>query len=184
MPRRRLRPPRPRQPRFAVAWFPRFEGIARIEEFRRRHDPVAHLIPAHLSLVFPFPSALTRLQVETHVKRVVGRFPAIPVTFRTVKPAASEFAFLMAARGAAAITELHDRLYTRSLAPHLRRDLEYAPHITLARYPTLEALDAAVDEARDLFRDELRDVLREVTLLAVEPDGRISPLAVLPLDSA
>lgn len=182
--RRRLRAPRPRQPRYAVAWFPGFEGIERIEAFRRRHDPVAHLIAAHVSLVFPFPTAMTRLQVETHVKRVTGRFPVIPATFRTVKPAASEFAFLMASRGAAAITELHDRLYTRALAPHLRRDLEYAPHITIARHPSLEALDAAVDEARGLFRDEFRAVLREVTLLAVEPDGRIAPLAAIPLDTA
>jgi 2'-5' RNA ligase len=182
--RKRLQPPRPRQPRYAVAWFPRFAGIERIEEFRRRHDPVAHLIPAHLSLVFPFPTALTRLQVETHVKRVVSRFPAIPVSFKAVRPAASEFAFLMASRGAAAITELHDRLYTRSLAPHLRRDLEYAPHITLARHASLVLLDAAVEEAREAFRDEMRDTLREVTLLAVHPDGRISPLAAIPLDSA
>ena len=181
---RRITPPRPRQPRFAVAWFPRFAGIERIEAFRALHDPVAHLIPAHLSLVFPFPTALTRLQVETHVKRVVSRFPVIPVSFKAIRPMASEFLFLMAARGAAPITELHDRLYTRSLAPHLRRDLEYAPHITIARHPTLEALDAAAEAARDAFGDEFRDVVRELTLLSVEPDGRISPLAAIPLDSA
>ena len=184
MPRRRLPPPHPRQPRFAVAWFPRFEGIGRVEEFRRRHDPAAHLIPAHVSLVFPFPTSLTRLQVETHVKRVVSRFPPIAVTFRSVRPAASEFAFLMASRGAEAVTELHDRLYTRAFAPHLRRDLEYAAHITLARYAELAALDTAVEAARELFRVEMRDTLREVTLLAVDPDGRISPLAAIPLDSA
>jgi 2'-5' RNA ligase len=181
---KRLRPPRPRQPRFAVAWFPRFAGIERIEAFRKAHDPMAALIPAHLTLVFPFPTSLTRLQVETHVRRVVSRFPVVPVSFKSVRPCASEFLFLMAARGAAAITELHDRLYTRSLAPHLRRDLEYQPHITLARHATLEALDASADEARDAFRDEFRDTLREVSLVAVAPDGRISPLATLPLDSA
>jgi 2'-5' RNA ligase len=181
---KRLRPPRPRQPRFAVAWFPRFAGIERIEAFRARHDPMASLIAAHLALVFPFPTSLTRLQVETHVRRVASRFPAVPVTFKSVRPCASEFLFLMAARGAAAVTELHDRLYTRALAPHLRRDIEYQPHITLARYPTLEALDAAAEEARDAFRDELRDTLREVTLVSVAPDGKIAPLASIPLDSA
>jgi 2'-5' RNA ligase len=181
---KRLRPPRPRQPRFAVAWFPRFAGIERIEAFRARHDPMAALIPAHLTLVFPFPTSLTRLQVETHVRRVASRFPVVPVSFKSVRPCASEFLFLMAARGAAAVTELHDRLYTRSLAPHLRRDLEYQPHITLARYATLEALDAAAEEARDTFRDELRDTLREVTLVSVAPDGKIAPLASIPLDSA
>ena len=84
----------------------------------------------------------------------------------------------------AAVTELHDRLYTRALSPHLRRELEYQPHITLARHPTLEALDAAAEEARDSLRDEMRDTVREVTLVSVAPDGRIAPLASIPLDSA
>ena len=181
---RRLRPPRPRQPRFAVAWFPRFEGIELIEAFRARHDPMASLIPAHVALVFPFPSSLTRLQVETHVRRVASRFPVVQLTFRAVRPMASEFLFLMASRGAAAITELHDRLYTRGLAPHLREEIPYEPHITLARHPALPDLDAALAEARDTFGEEFRDTLRHVSLVAVEPDGRIAPLAEIPLDSA
>ena len=61
--RRGRAPPRPELPRFAVAWFPGFPGIERIEAFRKRHDPMAGLIPAHLTLVFPFPTALTQLQV-------------------------------------------------------------------------------------------------------------------------
>ncbi len=181
---RRLPPPRPRQPRYAVAWFPRFEGVDRIETFRQRHDPMARIIPAHLALVFPFPTSLTRLQVETHVRRVAARFPVIPISFRAVRPCASEFLFLMASRGAAAVAELHDRLYTRGLAPHLRNEIPYEPHITLARHPALADLDAALAEARDTFGREFTDTLREVTLVAVDPDGRIAPLANIPLDTA
>ena len=108
-----LRRPRPALPRFAVAWFPAFAGIERIEAFRRRHDPACALIAAHLSLVFPFPTAHSRLQVVTHVRRVVSRWPRIPVTFRRVRMHANEFLFLMAARGAASVTALHDKLVTR-----------------------------------------------------------------------
>ena len=179
-----LRRSRPALPRFAVAWIPDFDGIDRIESFRRRHDPASALIPAHLSLVFPFPTAHSRLQVATHVRRVVSRWPVIPVTFRGVRLCANEFVFLMAARGAASIAALHDRLYTRSFAPHLRRDLPYEPHITIARYAALPRLEAAFGEAGDLFRDELAGVVREVTLLSVGPDGRIVPLASIALDSA
>src|ERR1700686_3507278 len=91
---------RPPLPRFAVAWFPAFPGIERIEAFRGRHDPAAGDTPAHLSLVFPFATAQSRLQVETHVQRVVARWPPIAVTFRRVRLHANEFLFLMAARGA------------------------------------------------------------------------------------
>src|SRR3981081_2857872 len=135
-----LRRSRPALPRYSVAWFPGFAGRERIESFRARHDPAAGDIAAHLTVVFPFPTAHSRLQVETHVNRVVSRWPPVPVAFRRVRMHANEFLFLMASRGAASVTALHDKLYTRSFAPHLRRDLPYEPHITLARYAELPRL--------------------------------------------
>jgi 2'-5' RNA ligase len=167
-----------------VAWFPQFEGIERIEAFRQRHDPVAGLIPAHVSLVFPFPTAHTRLQVETHVQRVASRWPPVAVTFRRVRMHANEFLFLMAARGAASIAALHDKLYTRSFAPHLRRDMPYEPHITLARHADFARLEAALAEAEEAFGGEFSAVMREVTLLAVERDGRINTLRSISLHTA
>ena len=179
-----LRRSRPPLPRFAVAWFPQLEGLDDIEAFRRRHDPAAPLIAAHVSLVFPFPTAHSRLQVETHVRRVVSRWPPVPVTFRRVRMHANEFLFLMAARGAASITALHDTLYTRSLAPHLRRDLPYEPHITIARYAALERLQDAFEEAQAAFGGEYAATMRSVTLLSVARDGRIEDLKSFSLHTA
>jgi 2'-5' RNA ligase len=179
-----LRRSRPPLPRFAVAWFPQFDDLGRIEAFRARHDPMAARIPAHLSLVFPFPTAHSRLQVETHVHRVVSRWPPVPAAFRAVRLCANEFIFLMASRGAASITQLHDKLYTRSLQPHLRRDLPYEPHITIARNPSFPALEAAFEEAQDTFGAEFSGVIREVTLLAVDRNGRIERLSEIPLNTA
>jgi 2'-5' RNA ligase len=175
---------RPPLPRFAVAWFPRFMEIERIEAFRRRHDPAAGNIAAHLSLVFPFATAQSRLQVETHVQRVVSRWPPIAMTFRRVRLHANEFLFLMASRGAASVAALHDRLYTRSFLPHLRRDIAYEPHITLARYAEFDKLERALAEAQEELGGEFGDVLREVTLLGVEGNGRISALKSIALHTA
>jgi 2'-5' RNA ligase len=180
----RLRRTRPALPRFAVAWFPRFEGIDRIEEFRRQHDPAAALIPAHVSLVFPFSSAHSRLQVETHVRNVLSRWPPIPVTFRRVRTEANEFVFLGVSRGAASIAALHDRLYTRSFAPHLRKDIPYEPHITLARCEEWWKLEIALAQAEAVFGGEFGEVMREATLLGVGPDGRIERLKTFDLDTA
>jgi 2'-5' RNA ligase len=179
-----LRRTRPALPRYAVAWFPRFEGIERIESFRARHDPAAPGIAAHLSLVFPFPTAHSRLQVETHVRRVVSGWPRIPVTFRRVRTHGNEFLFLMAGRGAASIAALHDKLYTRSFAPYLRRDMPYEPHITVARHEGFAALEAALAEAEEELGGEFGETLREVTLLAVGANGRISPLQTISLATA
>jgi 2'-5' RNA ligase len=180
----RLRRPRPPLPRFAVAWFPDFAGMERIEDFRQRHDPMASLVPAHLALVFPFATAQSALQVETHVQRVVSRHPPIAIAFRPVRVFANEFVFLMATRGAAAVVELHDRLYTRSLRPQLRTDLGYEPHITLARNAELARVEAAYAEAQELFGGEVSGVLRAVTVLAVGQDGRIERLKDIALNTA
>jgi 2'-5' RNA ligase len=179
-----LRHSRPPLPRFAVAWLADLEGLERIEAFRARHDPSAGDVGTHLTLVFPFATALKRLQVETHVLRVVSRWPPIPVTFRHVRLHANEFLFLTASRGAASIAALHDKLYTRSLAAHLRCDLPYEPHITLARHAEFDRLDAAFHEARDALDGEFSGVIREVALLAVDRNGRITPLKTIALHSA
>ena len=180
----RLRQPRPALPRFAVAWFPSFPGLERIEAFRAMHDPMARHVPAHLTLVFPFATVLTTLQLETHVRRVASRWPPIPVTFRAVRIHANEFVFLMAAQGAAAVTALHDKLYTRSLRLHLRPEFPYEPHITLARQAEPDRVERAYHEAREAFGDELGGVMREVHLLAVEADGRIESLRTIALYSS
>ena len=180
----RLRRPRPPLPRFAVAWFPSFPGLERIESFRARHDPMASRIPAHVSLVFPFGSVLTPLQLETHVRRIVSAWPPIPVTFPRVRMHANEFVFLMASRGAAAIAALHDRLYTRSLRPHLRPEFPYEPHITVARHSDPRAVEDALEEARGELAGDFAGVLREVVLLAVDADGKIEVLRHLPLHSS
>lgn len=145
---------------------------------------MASLIPAHLSLVFPFPTALSQMQIETHVRRVASRWPPIAVSFRRTRTEANEFLFLMAARGAASITGLHDKLYTRSLAHHLRRDLPYAPHITIARQADFGRLERAAAEAEDELGGEFEDVIREVTLLSVGRTGKITRLSSFPLFSA
>ena len=179
----RLRQARPALPRFAVAWFPRFRGLERVEAFRARHDPMAANIPAHLSLVFPFGTNLSRLQVETHVRRVAAQWPPVSTTFRTIRIHANEFVFLLASRGASSITAFHDRLYTRSLRPHRRPEFPYEPHITIARQPEPARLERAYDEARDEFPGEYADVMREVELLAVGADGRIESLCNVPLNT-
>ena len=71
-----------------------------------------------------------------------------------------------------------------SLAPHLRRDLPYEPHITLARHADYARLQQALAEAEEAFGAELAGVMREVTLLAVGRTGKISMLETFALNSA
>ena len=63
-----LRRSRPPLPRFAVAWFPEFRDIGRIEDFRRRHDPMAPHIPAmvaHIAADLGVPEQVINVKAKT-----------------------------------------------------------------------------------------------------------------------
>ena len=174
MPRRRVvsRPPLPRR---AIVWLPPADVVADIEGFRALHDPLAQALPAHVTLVFPFASALGAMQVAAHVRRSVARWPALPVRLQGLGHFHADWLYLKVTRGAEAVTALHDRLYRGSLAPFLRRDLPYEPHLTIARAPDPARCDALLADAARAGLDRPRDaILRTLTLCTVRADGTIS----------
>jgi 2'-5' RNA ligase len=178
MPRRNVRKLhfRPPLPRRAVVWFPPFPGDSGVENFRREYDPVAGDVPAHLTFVFPFSTTLTSVQVASHVKRIVCKWPPLPVGFRDVEGLLDTFVLLMVRERDEAVTHLHDKLYEGVMAPHLKRELTYTPHVTLGRCK--EAIDFApmYDAANAKFGRgrEWHCVLRELAVLQYHEDGTIS----------
>lgn len=152
-----------------------------LEALRKRHDPLAGTVAAHFTLVFPFEGGGEGLAGD-HAAAIAGRTPAID--FRLTKVAAvrdslapRSHVFLLPDPGEAAIRQLHDDLYDGPLAPHLRADILYRPHVTVA---------AVADHA------EAETIASGIGALAIEGrltalqlvgfDGRtVTPLASLPL---
>ena len=126
MPRRRVvtRPPLPRR---AIVWFPPADLLADVECFRALHDPLAGTLPAHVTLVFPFASALGAVQVAAHVRRAVAR------TFDQPHPV---FALVRA-----------------DVAPHLCAFLEGGGRKIDAWYATLAVVEVPFDDEADAFRN-------------------------------
>lgn len=166
-------------PRWGVVWFPAFSPTAQgaIQSIRAAHDPLAALAP-HLWLVFPFAAHLTETQLLAHLKRRSANWPAVPVVFSGLRNLKDEFVLLQARTGAASISALHDRLYGGIFASYLRDDLDYQPHITLAR--TRDAADyaRAWAVAEETLGGEYRARLDALTLLRFSGDG----IALRPTD--
>jgi 2'-5' RNA ligase len=180
MPRRRVvsRPPLPRR---AIVWFPPRELVEDVERFRALHDPLAAVLPAHVTLVFPFASSLGSAQVAAHVRRAVARWPVLPVRLAGLGHFHADWIYLRVTQGQAAVTALHDRLYRGALAPFLRRDLPYEPHLTIGRAPDAAACEILLDAARTAGLDRPRHaVMRALTLCALG-DGGVKPEAEFPL---
>ena len=179
---RRVRmPPRPPLVRRAIVAFPNGGGLDDLEAFRARHDPLASSIRAHVTFVFPFASTLSGLQVLTHVRRVAGRWPVLPVRIDGVDAFAWEWVHLRITRGREAIVELHDRLYRRALAPFLRTEFDYTPHVTIGRADLPDACEAMLREARAKFARPRDAVLRSLAIVALPPDAPLHVEAEVPL---
>jgi 2'-5' RNA ligase len=177
MPRRRVvsRPPLPRR---ALLWFPPRAMLEDVERFRALHDPLAHSIAAHLTLVFPFASTLGMVQVAAHVRRATARWPCLPVRLEGLGHFHADWIHLRVTTGCAAVSALHDRLYRGALAPFLRRDLAYEPHVTIARAADAGECDAVIGAASAARLDRPRDaVMRTLTLCRVHHDGGVAPEA-------
>jgi 2'-5' RNA ligase len=189
MPRRNVRKLalRPALPRRGIVWFPPFPQDSRVEHFRKLHDPLAKEIAAHLHIVFPFHCNLTSVQLASHTRRIVAKWPPLPVTFRDVEGLLDEFVLLMVRERHEAVTALHDELYTGVLKNFLRKEMTYTPHVTLARAYTREAFPAMLESAELTFASgrgrEWRLVMRELTVVTHHPDGTISCDHTVPLST-
>lgn len=173
--RRRGTPFRPRSAltRRAVVAFPVAEALDEIEAFRRAHDPAHASIAAHVTLVFPFASTLSPLQVATHVRRVAHAWPSLPIRLEGVGAYTGQWVHLRITRGREAIVELHDRLYRRVLAHFLRREFDYEPHLTIGRAGDAPACDAIVADARARFHRPVDAVLRTLTVVSIRDAGSV-----------
>jgi len=77
-------------------------------------------------------------------------------------------------RACARITTLHDRLYQGVLKNHLRRDIPFLPHITVAADSSLERCQALARELSERCRS-ISGTVDAIDLLDVGP----TPLATL-----
>jgi 2'-5' RNA ligase len=76
--------------------------------------------------------------------------------------------FLMPEEGRDQLTQLHDRLYDGPLQSHLRRDLSFTPHVTVAARPTLEPLNVLAAEI-NAAAPGIRGFVADIALVEVAP---------------
>ncbi len=156
------------------------EASAFIEAFRREHDlPYRDVVAPHFTMVFAC-AAMEEADYTHHVEAISGASIAISFSCRYAMLGADDsdktaYVFLVPDEGYAAISMLHDRLYAGLLAPFLRLDLPYIPHITIGTMPDRRAAKALCDElnSRTLRID---GQLRELTVGALE-DGKLHNLS-------
>ena len=134
--------------RRAIVAFPEAPQLVSVESIRQRFDPFARLIPAHVTLVFPFESDLPSDLLRHHVDDAVRGVEPFELSYRGARIAEDEYVFLDVAKGASELIELHDRLYTGILSA-FKGGGSYAPHTTVARTTDISTLQDALSVASE-----------------------------------
>ena len=150
-----------------------------IQEYRRRNDPrYFQLIDPHFTLVFP----VTDVPAEDFCREVRTRaadtdritFEIKVATINRDLTGLYYHEFLVPDAGYAAIIKLHDRLYSGILAPHLRLDIDFIPHIGIGNADDPHIAKRHVD-ALNARGVQIAGTIDALDILEYD-DGRIRPL--------
>lgn len=128
------------QMQYAVVFFPSIQS-QELDDFRGKFDPKSTLIPPHITLVFPVSGEIGQDSLIKHIQESIASIKPFGITLEGTHLASDNYLYLLVSKGNEKIVELHDRLYTGVLAPYLRTDLEFIPHLTIGYFEKNNSLD-------------------------------------------
>lgn len=163
------------------------EASTFIDEFRKKHDLRRRdEVAAHFTLLFGC-DAIGPDVYTSHVAAIAGSSSPIELSCRYAMLGADDeddtaYVFLVPDQGYAAISRLHDRLYTGPLRAHLRLDLPYIPHITIGALQSRVEAKALCDELNE--RDLRVDGFLRTLVVGSIDGGQFKELSIHPLGGA
>ena len=168
---------------FAIVAFPVIECADLIASVRRRFDPLDGLLPAHVTLVFPFsePGEGAEQTLERHVADAIAGVEAFDITLKRPTSADDNYIFMELSEGADRFALVHDRLYSGMLARHRSSAHAYRPHVTIGHLSASENLAAATEHALDVLPRPLRGRVEAVTCFRLDYPWRGEVVFMLPL---
>ena len=117
----------------AFVYYPKIQH-KKFQAFRNKYEPYANLLPEHLPLIFPVPESIGMGALENHILSVLENQKSIQVHFFGLKKTRDHWLFLTIKEGNDQILKLHDHFYQGMLAPWLRKELPYIPHLGLGLF--------------------------------------------------
>ena len=153
---------------YAIVIYPSLEDDSKLQELRKKYSPYYNVIKPHITLVFPFPD-IDREEMENHICKILESFTRFNLRLVGLVRSFDNWLFLGVEEGNERIVELHNQLYTGILREHLRKDIEFTPHVGLGLFKTDEEYQKAESEARELNLD-YRCKVESIHLLHLKDD--------------
>ena len=128
--------------RRAILIVPPAPDMIAVEGLRRRFDPLVQMIPAHVTLVFPFATEISDDDLKRHLTTAMQGHRSFSFDLDGFSCTTDHVLFFNIGRGADHVRELHNRLYTGPLGEFLSAQ-EFVPHVTVGRFATTSGCDEA-----------------------------------------
>ena len=135
--------------------FPEFAEMEIIDEIRERYDPLAHLVRPHITIVFPFENQMSNNDIADILSdrlKTIHPFELVLKGIGKQEESFGNYLFLDVEEGSAEICTIHHILYDTEFCEHDLGRIGYKPHITLGRFPTVDALNKAYEEVKGISR--------------------------------
>lgn len=168
---------------YALVYYPQIDHQG-FQAFRQKYEPYSDLLPEHLPFVFPVPESIGYENLVDHIGKVLEKWTSFDIHISGHTKTWDHWLMLVLQEGNEKTIQLHDDLYTGLLAPYIREDLPYLPHIGLGLFskedydfnnPTAELqldktkYEKALTELRELNLDFWRRV-DSLTLVKVNQE--------------
>ncbi|ADP15933.1 hypothetical protein AXYL_02613 [Achromobacter xylosoxidans A8] len=147
-----------------------------IEEFRRQHDGQHPLVKANFTMAFGC-AGIDEQAYQLHLEEVARLHGPIDFVCRYAMlgaDAAHAYVHLVPDEGHSQLARLHNALYRQVLAPTLRLDIPYVPHITLGASTNRALMKSLCDELNRNGLD-IRGSVDRLTMAVLE-NGVITDL--------
>lgn len=139
--------------RLAVVYFPSI-NLEEINKFRQKYDPNWNIIKPHITLISPISDVPKDL--FQHIETIAKGVKSLPINLNGLTKSFDNYLFLQVKEGNHEVIELHNKLYSGILAPYLKSDIPFSPHLTIGYFGTennelnKELYEKAYAEAKEM----------------------------------
>jgi 2'-5' RNA ligase len=149
--------------------FPKFHNIQKIEELRKLYDPLINHVHPHVTLVFPFKSDLSEVELKEHLKKSLVGIKPFKLKLQGISGEEGGYLFLNVIEGDDQLVELHNRFYEGILQQYYPEYLttEYKPHMTVGRFSNQKELMEVVDKYKSM-NESFEELVKEISVEIID----------------
>lgn len=146
--------------------FTEFDNIEKIDELRKKYDPVVDNVAPHITLVFPFESNIESSIIEEHIEKKIKGIKPFEVELQGISGEAKNYLFLNVIKGNEELTLLHNKLYTEVLEefkPEFLKTTKFKPHLTVGKIDNDTEFKKALRDTEN-FNEVFKTVVKKITV--------------------